>query len=444
VTRQARSDVTTSSYHFHVVSLTIESQRAATVQLAELAAAVDAVERLARQVDPGSLSGEAALSWVGTLARCERAVASGIARVTPVVVETGSFAKAGFATAADWLGAVSGSSSSAAKGRLVAADRAATSPVLAGALREGDLSAPQLKLITNTAAKAPEATSRLLSMVAEGASHQELSDEAARLRANARCRESARARRDKVNRMRHLRWFQLPDGGIRGEFLCDEVAFARVAPSLEAEAKERWKAAGPQRESLEAYRLDVFLDRLGSRDAGARGKGGRTHTLVLIDAEALRRGNARTGELCEIDGVGPVSVEAATELLGEGTVQFIVRTGVDIRTVSRTTRVLAQRIAMALIARDRVCVVPGCGKGVGLENDHFEVDFGHGGPTELANLARLCGPHHDMKTHGGWRLEGRAGNWRWVAPVDPPSAGRIARTRKVAVAKANRNRPRQT
>ena len=48
---------------------------------------------------------------------------------------------------------------------------------------------------------------------------------------------------------------------MRGEFSCDEVAWARVAPRLEAEAKERWKAAGSSDPgTLEAHRLDAFLE----------------------------------------------------------------------------------------------------------------------------------------------------------------------------------------
>ena len=54
------------------------------------------------------------------------------------------------------------------------------------------------------------------------------------------------------------------------------------------------------------------------------------------------------------------------------------------------------------------------------------------------------------KTDGGWRLEGRPGAWKWIAPATPPSAQQMARARKVAVAKGkafvskDRNRPRQT
>jgi 5-methylcytosine-specific restriction endonuclease McrA len=92
-------------------------------------------------------------------------------------------------------------------------------------------------------------------------------------------------------------------------------------------------------------------------------------------------------------------------------------------------------VAAALIVRDRSCAA-GCGKRLGLEGDHRLVDFGDDGPTELANLARLCPECHDLKTYGGWRLEGAPGRWKWVAPAHPKSAFYIARARQLAAAKA--------
>jgi hypothetical protein len=210
---------------------------------------------------------------------------------------------------------------------------------------------------------------------------------------------------------------------------------------LEAKTKARWSAAGENgrgREPFEAYRLDTFIDLLSKR----AGSNSTVQTLVLVDARSLKRGTTKGDETCEIDGIGPVSVDAAVELLGEGNVQFIVKDGVDIRTVTKSSRTVAQRTMAALMARDRVCAVPGCGKRLGLEDDHREIDFHDGGPTTFENLARLCGPHHDMKTHGGWRLTGKAGHWSWVPPPRPPTAGRIARTRRLAAAKAGRSSPR--
>ena len=263
----------------------------------------------------------------------------------------------------------------------------------------------------------------------------------ARLRAARRSREAEQARSDRVHAHRHFRWRQDPHGGIRGEFSCDEVAWARVAPLLEREAKGRWKAAGDGGSSYDAHQLDAFLDLL----AGS-GRGARPHTVVIIDAAALRRGTTQGDEVCEIEGIGPVSVAAATELIGEGGLSYCIREGIDIKTVTKRTRVVSACIDTALLVRDRSCANPRCGKRFGLERDHRVIDYRDGGPTELKNLARLCPECHDLKTYGGWRLEGGPGSWKWIAPAHPKSARYIARASQMAAAraKAKRNHPRQT
>jgi hypothetical protein len=412
----------------------------------ELEQAVRSLQRVVQSMAPGAISGEQALSMVTLFGAAERAAASGTALLTPVVVRTGSYTKAGHASAPDWLGAVSGSSSGVAKGRLVAAERAADSPELAEALHDGHLSAAQLKIVADTSAVAPGAPSALLSLIAKGASNQELSDAASRRCAAARKVACERERRARVHANRHFRWHQDDNGGIRGEFLCDEAAWAKVAPGLEADARARWKAAGAAGgETLEAHRLDAFLALMaeGGGSTGRSGSGPAPRAVVLVDAEALRRGTTQGDELCEIDGIGPVSVDAATDLIGDAGLQFVIKDGMDVRTVTGTTRVIRDRINIALLVRDRHCVVPTCGKRLGLERDHCKVDYAADGPTEMANLARLCPACHNLKTNGGWKLGGGPGHWTWDPPAKPPSAGRINRQRKLTVAraKAKRDKP---
>lgn len=202
------------------------------------------LQELVRRAAPSTFSGEQARSTVDLLAAAERAASSGIALFTPVVVETGAYAQAGHGSAADWLGAVSGSSAAVAKSRLTAAERASGDRALTEALHDAELSAPQLKVLGETAVVVPGASETLLGLTEKGISHQELNDAATRLRAAALARHSEALRRARVQRARHLRWHQCPEGGIRGEFFCDEVAWAKVAPTLEAATKERWKAAG--------------------------------------------------------------------------------------------------------------------------------------------------------------------------------------------------------
>jgi hypothetical protein len=355
--------------------------------LALLGAAVRDVQTVLREAAPGSVSGDEAKAFVDLFAKGERAAASGIALYAPRVVETGAHAKDGHASAADWLGSVAGSSPTAAKERLASARRAGAEAALTEALHEGELSSAELKVMSEAEAAVPGGAKTLLDLAGGGASHQELSDTASLLRAAARSKESDAARRQRVHERRHFRWRQSPEGGVRGEFSCDEVAWARVAPKLEAEAKARWKAAGSSEHStLEVHRLDAFLDFMaeegpgnggGAGDGAGRGasdanndwsgddwsgegwsgddwsgddeddnsgagsgpptgsgpgsgptcrpKRSRVQTLVIIDAEALRRGTTEGDEICEIEGIGPVSVAAAVELLGEGALRFLVK-----------------------------------------------------------------------------------------------------------------------
>jgi hypothetical protein len=415
----------------------------------QLDAALSDVRRIIREADPGRSCGDEAREIATRFSELERAAASGVALYTPVVVATGSYAKEGHGSPAQWMGTLAGSSEGTARGRLVAAECAASNRALTEALHSGALSIDQLSLVTKTTAEVKEAPDTLLPLLQGGATNQELSDAAARLRATARRRETERARRARVHTRRHFRWHQVEGGGIRGEFSCDEVAWARVAPGLEAAAKARWKAAGSKDgEPLDAHRLDALLGLMtGSSGSGA---GAKVETLLLIDAEALRRGTTEGDETCELEGIGPISVAAATELLSEGGLRYVVKEGFDIKTVTKSTRDIAKCIDAALIARDRVCCAHPCGKRLGLERDHVTIDYADDGPTELDNLIRLCPDHHALKTHGGWRIEGEPGNWRWVAPARPKSAGAISRARKLATAKAkanvtkDRNKPRRT
>jgi hypothetical protein len=151
----------------------------------------------------------------------------------------------------------------------------------------------------------------------------------------------------------------------------------------------------------------------------------RATVICRVDLQALRRGTLEPGESCEIPGVGPVPLAVARELFGDCFLKFVISDGVDIRTVVHYGRVIPAHLKTALQFRDRCCVVPGCGRTFGLEYDHL-VEFAKGGPTSLDNLARLCGPHHAMKTHKGYRLSGGPGHWVWQAPPPPPPAAAAA------------------
>ncbi len=136
---------------------------------------------------------------------------------------------------------------------------------------------------------------------------------------------------------------------------------------------------------------------------------------MIIDHAALTRGRVEGDERCEIAGVGPVSLATARSLLADCFGAAIVTNGVDVFTVAHLGRSVTEHQRSALEARGYRCEVPGCGATRGLEIDHID-DWHDSFKTALEFLCWLCKRHHLDKTHRGWRLEGPAGDRRWVGP----------------------------
>ena len=126
--------------------------------------------------------------------------------------------------------------------------------------------------------------------------------------------------------------------------------------------------------------------------------------MVRVDLEALRRGHALPGELCELDGLGPVSVPAVAGLADDAYLRLVFTEAGDIRAICHLGRTVNRRLRTALAFRDRCCVVPGCRASHALEIDHV-LPLESGGATTLDNLALLCRHHHRLKTYDGWVLE---------------------------------------
>ncbi len=164
-------------------------------------------------------------------------------------------------------------------------------------------------------------------------------------------------------------------------------------------------------------------------DGPPRARDPKATVSVVVGLEALRRGQVHDGERCEIPGVGPVSVEYAQGLLGEALVELLIVDATDVTAVYSAGRHVPRRVYSALLQRDPRCVVPGCDTRLGLENDHWVVDFAKGGLASMDNIARLCHHHHLLRTHDGYRLLGGPEEWQWLAP-DNPKVPRMLRAQR--------------
>ena len=142
--------------------------------------------------------------------------------------------------------------------------------------------------------------------------------------------------------------------------------------------------------------------------------------MVRVDLDALLRGVALDGELCEIAGYGPVPVSVVEDLLATEN-PFIIgiltkaQALVGVYHHGRHPNAY-QRSALDFLYP--TCAAEGCSSRDGLQYDHRH-DYAKTHFTAFDLLDRLCRHHHRKKTHDGWALVEGKGKRAFVPPHDP-------------------------
>jgi Domain of unknown function (DUF222)/HNH endonuclease len=420
------------------------------------------------------LDASAVYTWASKINRQMEAV---LALVAPVIESSGIWKEKGERSCASYLASLEGVSAGQARATLDVGRALTELPKCEKAARDGLLSRPKLIELTTALASNPSSESALLASAASEPLWA-TKERCQRARATNRKADPLAATR-RIRAARHLTWWSDAEGAFcfKGRDTADRGALMRAR--LDALANEiRRERAGScdtpdsPRESDGALRSDALFSLLADRTTtlskGREQKGrpssavfkrttvkGRQSTVkagsptanarrsrenrtneqpsivtrppqstifVHVDLSALLRGQAHPGECCEIDGHGPIPVPMARDLANDSFLRLVFHQSGDIRAVSTFGRTINRRLRTALAARDRRCVVPGCGATTGLEIDHV-VPFADGGPTELDNLALLCHHHHFLKTFEGWTLkripdekESTHARWRFEPP----------------------------
>lgn len=142
----------------------------------------------------------------------------------------------------------------------------------------------------------------------------------------------------------------------------------------------------------------------------------RHHDLTATTAECL------TGYL-EQAGNRVLSADQIAAWCGRADVSVVVKPVIDLHQRLETAGYTpTPRIREHVIARDRTCVFPWCGRNARrCDLDHvIPYDHAHparGGPTATDNLAPLCRRHHRLKTRGRWRYRmTEPGVYVWTSP----------------------------
>ena len=323
---------------------------------------------------------------------------------------------------ASWLASATGTTSARAKETIRAGRSMRTQRRTREAATNGRLSADQAAAITDAVDADPTAEDRL-NDEAERTSLGELRNACAKTKANADPDPSATERR--IHAGRHVRRYRDAGGAEHLHATGTKVEMAKIdqalRPIIDEVFNER-RGDGP-RESLETYAFDALV-RLadGSSAASAVGKNGQPKLrylgLLRIDWEALVRGIAEANEICEINGLGPIPVATARELLGESILKLVITKGEDVLHVTHLGRGPNAAQKVALLWQQPVCSREGCGRTGRLEADHRD-DYARVRCTELGNLDHYCDPDHDLKTRFGWALVEGTGKRPMVPPDDP-------------------------
>jgi hypothetical protein len=158
---------------------------------------------------------------------------------------------------------------------------------------------------------------------------------------------------------------------------------------------------------------------VGAQDAPAV----RAHIDVVMDLPSLLA-------LRDEETPGPVR-----DLLADPDVAVTIRRLVTdpltghLLDYGRRTYEIPQRLREFIIARDRTCRFPGCGRRADLSQIDHAIAWDDGGHTNPANLGAVCVRHHQLKTHAGWQITDSKpdGSCIWISPQgrrydhDPPT-----------------------
>ncbi len=416
------------------------------------------LERFAQSFEPATLTGAQAVCLLGDLATLRRLTDGLTAKAARRVDETKAHERRGDRDAANTCAKLLGETVGEARKLIETAQKLEANGAVDAAVRAGKLTARQAGMIADASRDDPAAAGALIETAPDGMTKLKEACLAARA-----AWESEEARGARHHRGRGLRMWADADGMLRGAFgLAPEIG-GQIKTFIDDAVRERFRFQRKLgvHEPLEAYAADALCEALipgvtgaaatayrhahaqpadamgdatsstatpddtsdrsdapdapGSPARGAASKVIRRPSLnthIVIDFDALVRGNAMPGERCEIPGVGPVNAEWVRSILGDSFVTAVIKKGIDITTVAHFGRHINAALRTALLVQGAECIVEGCGFRGYLEIDHHH-EHAKRGPTALCNLGPMRWICHHRKSRG-WTL----------GPPDPTTAKR--------------------
>ncbi len=253
------------------------------------------------------------------------------------------------------------------------------------------------------------------------------------------------AQRDAARRWadRSLTLAPMLDGAISVHGQLDESSAAVILSALAPMTTPR----GPEDLRTAAQRrVDALVELVGrAAETGAAGAvtgtGLPPTVVVRVDVAALVDLHAglagRSGDCPaaadghrpriappELDWGGPILRETLERIGCSAQLVRLVTDGPSqILDLGRARRLASPAQKLALAARDRGCVFPGCDRPPEWTDAHHLRPFSRGGATDLDELALLCRFHHRLVHEGGWTLRRGPDGLHFCGPDGVSSIG---------------------
>ncbi|MDQ2647980.1 MAG: 13E12 repeat family protein, partial [Actinomycetota bacterium] len=383
----------------------VDQARSEAVGLASaaLAAAAAAASCVA---DPDDFTPVEAVGLVRAFDRIERKAAAAKLLLARKVAGSTVWQDEGHSSAAGYWAALTGSSVSVAQSTIAASKALPGLPATREAVLAGVVSSVQAQLVADGAKANPAAEASLLAK-APRLSHKELRDEV--LRAKATGDPDPDATQERIHKERrcgngtdaegawtlHAKATAVAGSVVNAELdvLTDQIFREhRSADAVEGRGQYRMDALARMAENSKAYRL-------GLAGTGKRKQAPPTHLALLrADISALQRGHVIGDELCEIAGIGPISVRQARAILGDAVLRLVLTDGIDVRNVTTLAHRPTMAMHYAMLWSNPACVAEGCGNTI-LQFDHRTgTEYADTRHTRLAELDHLCTFHHMLHT----------------------------------------------
>jgi DNA polymerase III psi subunit len=260
-------------------------------------------------------------------------------------------------------------------------------PLIAGALRKGEVSFDKVLQLARFATA--ETEKDLLGWACKA------SVNAIRHKADLANRPSL----EDTTAVHHERslWWSFYDDDTRVGIDAMLPAEDGVAVIAAIEALATALPSGPEEDSGFEQRCADALVTLCTTGAGA----GRSRPEVVLSAELSQL--AGDGAGCALDGGVVLHPELARRIACDCRLRVVLREGGTALGIGDSSRNIPAWLMREVVHRDGGCSFPGCGTKRYLAGHHIVHWIWHG-LTELDNLTAVCSFHHKLVHEGGWKV----------------------------------------